>query len=490
MWIQFYYCSAARNFETGMMKKLALFAAIGLFTLAVVLYLLSHYFWGGALSGNSPVLSKLITGLRWGGTLLLAVYAIQCRSLTMLIFIGMLTGVQLGLDLPVFSRSLQLVSDIFLRLVKTVVAPLLFATLVFGIAGHANLKQVGRMGWKSLVYFEVVTTFALLIGLVCINTSKAGFGITVPTAMTGKDLHVSKPSAAEVILHIFPENIAKSIAEGRILQVVVFSVLFGIGLAMLPEATRKPLVDFTHSLAETMFKFTSIVMYLAPLAVTSAIAYTVSNLGLAIMGNLVTLLATLYIALIIFVLVVLFPVALLAGVPVLRFLAAVAEPVSIAFATSSSEAALPKAMLAMESFGVPQKIVSFVMPTGYSFNLDGGTLYLSLALVFIAQAAGKHLSFGEEVTMVLVLTLSSKGLAGIPRASFAVLSAMTASFGLPAWPIFILFGVDGLMDMARTAVNVFGNCLAAVVIARSENEFNRAQALSWPATSMVLKDPA
>lgn len=423
--------------------------------------------------------AHLVFSLRWLSSAVLVIYAANSRSLTVWVFLGMLVGAQIGIDFPEFARSLHIISDIFLRLIKTIVAPLLFATLVYGIAGHANLKQVGRMGWKSLLYFEVLTSFALVIGLVCINISHAGSGIKAPALMNEKITVAIKPTVSDVILHIFPENIAKSIADGQILQVVVFSLIFGIGLAMLPEKKRRPLVDFTHSLAETMFKFTGIVMYMAPLAVTGAIAYTVGHLGLGIVGNLLSLLATLYIALIIFVLLILLPVALMAGVPIIQFIRAVAEPVSIAFATSSSEAALPKAMLAIERFGVPLRIVSFVMPAGYSFNQDGSTLYLSLAIVFIAQAAGKSLSFTEQVAMVLVLTLSSKGVAGVPRAPFAILAGMAASFGLPAWPIFILFGIDALMDMARSAVNVLGNCLATVVIARTENEFNREQALAW-----------
>ena len=456
------------------MKRPVLFLAtgLGILGLTAILILIAHY---QLLSLSQD----LIRACRWAGSLTLIVYAIQKKSLSVWIFIGMLVGAQLGLDYPEFSRSLNLVSDIFLRLIKSIIAPLLFGTLVYGIAGHANLRQVGRMGWKSLLYFEVLTSFALVIGLVCINISKAGSGIKAPATMAGKVTVAIKPTVNDVILHIFPENIAKSIADGQILQVVIFSILFGIGLAMLPEKSRRPMIDFTHSLAETMFKFTGIVMYMAPFAVTAAIAFTVAHLGLGIVGNLLSLLATLYIALLIFVLLILLPVALIAGIPISQFLAAIAEPVSIAFATSSSEAALPKAMLAIERFGVPQHIVSFVMPAGYSFNQDGSTLYLSLATIFIAQAGGMNFSFAEEVSMILVLTLSSKGIAGVPRAPFAILAGMTASFGLPTWPIFILFGIDALMDMGRSAVNVLGNCLATVVIARTENEFDRSRALAW-----------
>jgi len=277
-----------------------------------------------------------------------------------------------------------------------------------------------------------------------------------------------------VIIHVFPENIAKSIAEGQVLQVVIFSLVFGVALAMLPESKRKPMLSFAESLAETMFKFTNIVMLFAPVGVGAAIAYTVGHMGLGILKNLGMLLVTLYAALTVFILVVLLPVALIARVPIRRFVSAIAEPVSLAFATTSSEAALPRAMEAMEAIGVPRRIVAFVIPTGYSFNLDGTTLYLSLATVFVAQAAGIHLSFGQQLVMVFTLMLTSKGVAGVPRASLVILLATASSFNLPVEPIFIILGIDELMDMARTSTNVLGNCLATVVIARWEGEFGKA----------------
>jgi proton glutamate symport protein len=367
--------------------------------------------------------------------------------------------------------SLKVLSDAFLRLVKTIIAPLVFATLVVGIAGHADLKQVGRMGIKALVYFEIVTTFALFIGLGAINLTKAGVGIS-RVGVKEEALTAAPPqTAADIILHIFPENIAKSVAEGQVLQVVIFAILFAIGLALTPERPRRVMLDFCESLSEVMFKFTNVVMYFAPLGVGGALAYTVGKMGFAPLFNALQLLLTLYGALIAFVLLVLLPVALFARLPLRRFIAAVAEPVSIAFATTSSEAALPRAMEAMESIGVPRRIVAFVMPTGYSFNLDGTTLYLSLAAVFVAQAAGVPLSFGQQLLMVFTLMLTSKGVAGVPRASLVILLATVASFNLPAWPVFIILGIDALMDMARTAVNVLGNCLASAVVARWEGEF-------------------
>ena len=408
---------------------------------------------------------------RWLALLVTATAVAPRRSLTLWIVFSMVVGIELGHDAPGVAMSLKVLSDAFLRLVKTIIAPLVFATLVVGIAGHANLKQVGRMGLKALVYFEVVTTFALFIGLAAINLTKAGVGISQAGVKEETLTAASPQTAADIILHIFPENIAKSVAEGQVLQVVIFAILFAIGLALTPERPRRVMLEFCESLSEVMFKFTNVVMYFAPLGVGGALAYTVGKMGFAPLLNALQLLLTLYGALIAFVLLVLLPVALLARLPLKRFIAAVAEPVSIAFATTSSEAALPRAMEAMESIGVPRRIVAFVMPTGYSFNLDGTTLYLSLAAVFVAQAAGVPLTFGQQLLMVFTLMLTSKGVAGVPRASLVILLATVASFNLPAWPVFIILGIDALMDMARTAVNVLGNCLASAVVARWEGEF-------------------
>ncbi len=417
---------------------------------------------------------------RWLTILVLFLFGIQRKSLTSWILISMVVGAEIGHDFPEIGMQLQVLSKVFLKMIKTIVAPLLFATLVYGIAGHSDLKQVGRMGWKSILYFEVVTTIALFIGLLAINISQAGVGIKLPAGVH-EELPVVPPQTfTDIILHIFPENIAKSIAEGQVLQVVIFSIIFGIALAMVREDKRQPMLKFTESLSEVMFKFTNVVMYFAPIGVGAAIAYTVGHMGLGILVNLLQLLMTLYVALIAFLLGVLFPIALLVGVPIKRFLQAIAEPVSIAFATTSSEAALPRAMEAMERIGVPRKIVAFVMPTGYSFNLDGTTLYLSLAAIFVAQAAGIPLTIGQQIFMVFTLMLTSKGVAGVPRASLVILLGTATSFGLPVWPIFIILGIDELMDMARTSVNVIGNCLATVVIAKWEGEFNPPVELANP----------
>ncbi len=446
----------------------------------LVLSLLLLAFSGAmSLAQSKGLLTMSVNSLmvfRWISIAVFVWFSFQNKSLTTWIMAGMIIGVEIGHDFSEFALSLNILSQIFLRLIKTIIAPLLFGTLVVGIAGHSNLKQVGRMGIKSLVYFELVTTVALFIGLAAINLSKAGVGITL-APVSGEKIEVKSQTATEIILHIFPENFAKSVVEGQVLQVVVFSILFAIGLAMVDEKRRKPMIDFAESLSETMFKFTNIIMYFAPVAVGGAIAYTIGKYGFDIFGNLFKLLLTLYVSLIAFLLLVLLPIALALKVPVKKFLNAIAEPVSIAFATASSEAALPRAMEEMELFGVPRKIVAFVIPTGYSFNLDGTTLYLSLASVFVAQAAGIEMSFGQQMLMVFTLMLTSKGVAGVPRASLVILLGTAASFNLPTEPIFMILGIDALMDMARTSVNVIGNCLATVVIAKWEGEFRKPETI-------------
>ncbi|MGA1999122.1 MAG: cation:dicarboxylase symporter family transporter [Terriglobales bacterium] len=450
------------------MKQKALVTALALFFLAAVLFLGERY-------GFFHAPANAAAAVRWAAILALIVYAIARRSLTTWILVSMVVGAEIGHDFPAFAVNLRVLSLIFLRMIKTIIAPLLFATLVVGIAGHHDLKQVGRMGIKALIYFEVVTTLALFIGLGAINLSKAGVGVNAPPALHAELAPAAKQSATDIILHAFPENIAKSIAEGQVLQIVVFSIIFGIALALLNEQRRRPMLTFCESLSETMFKFTNIVMLFAPIGVGAAIANTVGHMGLGILVNLFKLLATLYVALTIFLVGVLLPVALMARIPLRRFIKAIAEPASIAFATTSSEAALPRAMEAMEALGVPRQIVAFVIPTGYSFNLDGSTLYLSLASVFVAQAAGIHLTFVQQLVMVFTLMLTSKGVAGVPRASLVILLGTAASFHLPEWPIFVILGIDELMDMARTSVNVIGNCLATAVIARWEGEFGKEQ---------------
>jgi Na+/H+-dicarboxylate symporter len=431
-----------------------------------------------AISAVAALLAWRFTGepsflfpvLRWITLAALVVYGCFRRTLAAWIFIAMLLGAETGHDFPNVAANLRVLALIFLRLIKTIIAPLLFATLVVGIAGHSSLRQVGRLGLRSIIYFEIVTTIAIFLGLGAINLTKAGVGVQLPAAPT-ETIPVTKLGWQETILHIFPENIAKSVADGAVLEVVVFSLIFAAALAMISEQKRRPILVFCESLAETMFKFTNIVMYMAPLGVGAAIAYTVGHTGIGILGSLLKLLLTLYAALAVFVLCVLLPIALMFGVPLRRFIRAAIEPVTIAFATSSSEAALPRAMEAMEAIGVPRQIVAFVIPTGYSFNLDGSSLYLSVAAIFVAQVSGIHLSLGRQLMIVLTLMLTSKGVAGVSRAALVILLATASSVGLPTEPVFLLLGVDQLLDMARTAVNVLGNCLATVVMAKWEEEF-------------------
>ncbi|HLN73834.1 MAG TPA: cation:dicarboxylase symporter family transporter [Prolixibacteraceae bacterium] len=442
-----------------------LFSLLGALLIVSLMTLLNYY---TLLTIPQPV---MITA-RWAFLLMLVGYAYLKRSLTTWILISMILGAAFGHDLPSIAINLNVVSQVFLRLIKTIIAPLLFATIVVGIAGHSDLKQVGRMGWKSLLYFEVVSTIALFIGLLAINVSKAGVGVVIPENMAHAEIpNVPVIKGSEVILHIFPENIAKAIYEGNVLQIVIFSILFGIAVAMLKEKFKRPMIVFAEALSEVMFKFTSLIMYFAPFAVFAAIAYSIGHMGLGIFVNLFKLLATLYVSLIVFLVGVLLPIALAFRVPIRKFISAISEPVAIAFATTSSESALPVAMERMEELGVPRKIVAFVMPTGYSFNLDGTALYLSLATIFVAQISGIHLSFDKQMLIVFTLMLTSKGVAAVPRASLVILLATASTFGLPIWPIYIILGIDELMDMARTSVNVIGNCLATVIIARWENEF-------------------
>ena len=414
--------------------------------------------------------------LRWTGLVLIAAAGWRKSSLTYWIFFAMLLGGEIGLDQPHFAEHLRVLSDIFLRLIKVIVAPLILGTLVTGIAGHGNLRGVGRIGIKSLIYFEIVTTLALFIGLGAINVSRAGEGLAISAAPEVVPAQNAAPMHwDDFLLHVFPENLAKSVAENQILQVAVFAIIFGIALARIPEAKRVPMLKFFESLTETMFSFTNIVMYYAPVGVGAAMAYTVAHLGIGVLLPLGKLLLTGYAALAVFLLFGLLPIAWFAQLPIARLVQAVAEPATIAFATSTSEAALPRAMESMEAFGVPRRIVAFVIPTGYSFNLDGSSLYLALASVFVAQAAGIHMPFGEQLFMVFTLMLTSKGVAGVPRAVLVVLLATVGMFHLPSEPIFIILGIDALMDMARTAVNVVGNCLASAVIARWEGELGAAE---------------
>src|SRR5713226_2139708 len=453
------------------MKNKLLAAAAVAATIAVAASLLA-----GAQMLPLPDLVPIF--LRWLAILIISAHATSRRSLTAWIFVGLLAGAELGHDWPAVAVNLQLLGTIFLRLIKVIIAPLLFGVLVVGIAGHSDLKKVGRLGIKSLIYFEVVSTIAMLIGYAAIHLSRAGEGVHLPPSSVAQSLNVAPHTATQMITDIFPENIAKSVAEGQVLQIVIFSILFAMGLALVPEPKRRPMLAFAESLSETMFKFTNIVMYAAPIGVFGAVAYTVGHMGLAVLLPLLKLLATMYIALLFFILFVLLPILLLARIPLKAFFRVAVEPVTLGFATASSEATLPIAMEQMEGFGVPRQIVAFVLPTGYSFNMDGASLYQSLALIFVAQAAGVHLTAGQQIMMLLTLLLSSKGTAGVARASFLIVFGAAISFHLPMEPLFLLFAIDQLMDMGRTAVTVLGNCVACVVIARWEGEFPAKAAAS------------
>ena len=395
-------------------------------------------------------------------------------SLTHWILIAMLLGVLVGWLFPEASQQLKPLSQIFLRMIKSLIAPLIFGTLVIGIAGHGDdMRRVGRLALKSLIYFEIVTTLALFIGLAAANLVRPGVGVNLSApAQTGTELAAKQTTFADVLEHIVPVSVMEAAAKNEVLQIVFWSILFGVALAQVQGRPREVMLAGMESLAEVMFKFTGLVMKYAPIGIGAAIAVTVGHSGLSVLINLGALILTLYAALVVFMLVVLLPVAWMARVPLRKFGRAVKEPALIAFSTTSSEAALPKAMLAMQAIGVPKRIVAFVMPTGYSFNLDGTTLYLAVASIFAAQAAGIELTWEQQLIMMLTLMLTSKGVAAVPRASLVILSGTLATFGLPLEAVAVILGVDELMDMARTTVNLIGNCLATCVMARWEGEFD------------------
>lgn len=390
------------------------------------------------------------------------------------IFIGLLLGILVGWLWPSFAVEVRPLADIFLRMIKMIVAPLLFSTLIVGIAGSGDLKSLGRIGLKAIIYFEVATTIALVLGLVLVNIFQPGAGLSVP--LTGDTTVVSgmqqaQPHAWDLIVHMIPTSIADAMARGDILQVVVFATFFGIAVASIGDK-GKPVFVVMESVAQAMFKVTNYVMWFAPVGVFAAIGATVGGKGIGVLLTLGKLVVVMYLALAIFVVLVVVGASVIVRVPFLAFARAIREPFMLAFSTASSEAALPDALTVMERFGVPKNIVAFVLPTGYSFNLDGTTLYLSLASVFVAQMAGVSLTVGQQVMMMLTLMLASKGVAGVPRGALVVLTGMLTQFGLPLEGAAILLGIDQILDMGRTGVNVMGNCIATVVVARWEGVFD------------------
>jgi proton glutamate symport protein len=458
-------------------------------------------------AGMLPIDGYMMGRLRWAAIAALCWYAWQQRSLTTWILVSMAIGFEVGVDMGKAAKDFDVLSKIFIQLIKTVVGPLLFSTLVVGIAGQDSSKQMGRIAVKAFSYFLFATSIALVVGLVAINFSQAGMGIANPNksdqihvsasdlggmvdskkgtiildytangGQSAQQLKVVEPpfklNWQYTVLHTFPENVAKMVYEGAVLQIVVFSLLFGFALRQVNEHHRRTMLSWVESLSEVMFKFVNLIMYFAPFAVGGALASTIGANGLGVMVNLAKLLLTLYAALFAFIVLVFIPVMLIFRIPIVKFFKTIYPAASLSFATASSESALPQAMTAMEKFGVPRKIVSFVMPTGYSFNLDGSTLYLALASMFCIQAAGlsEQYTWDKQLLIMGTLLLTSKGVAAVPRASLVILTATVDQFGIPAWPIGVILGVDALMDMGRTAINLMGNCLASAVVARWEGE--------------------
>jgi proton glutamate symport protein len=419
-------------------------------------------------------------------------------TLSRWIILAMIVGILFGWLFPHQAASIGIISDLFIRLIKCIIVPLLFATLVVGIAGHTDdLKAVGRLALKSILYFEVITTLALVIGLAAVNLVQPGVGIQLtPASGPVAGVSATKLTLASVLEHLAPQSLADAAARNDILQVVIFAILFGVALGRVQGKPRQTMIDFFEALSQVMFRFTAIIMYLAPLGVGAAIAHTIGQNGFGVLIGLGKLVATLYAAQALFVLLVLVPVLLLARIPAVPFFKTIREPALLAFSTASSEAALPDALKRMVQFGASRRVVSFVMPAGYSFNLDGTALYLTLTTIFVAQAAGIKLSLSQQIPIILTLMVTSKGAAGVPRAGLVVLSGTLATFGLPMEGVAVVLGVEAFLDMARTSVNLLGNCVASVVMARWEGEFqpmNVAAALeenrsSMPTAEVVSKN--
>lgn len=401
-------------------------------------------------------------------------------KLTTAIFLALILGTIVGWLAPDFAQKLHPLAVIFLRMVKMIIAPLLFSTLVVGIAGHGDVKSIGKVGLKTLIYFEIVTTLALIIGLSFGNIFQPGVGFGV--AVNKSSLQAAAQMATVQVHHsmsgmvidMFPTSVIQSMAEGNLLQIVIFSIFMALAICAVGQKA-KPVLDVLNSVSEIMFKFTEYVMYFAPIGVFGAIASTVGESGIRILAGYAKVIFSLYSALAFFIIIVLFIACKIVRISFRNLLRTIKEPALLAFSTASSEAALPKAMDVMEKFGVPKNIVGFVMPTGYTFNLDGSALYLALGALFATQIVGIHLSFEQQFMIILALMLTSKGIAGVPRVSLIVLAGTLASFNIPLIGVAILLGIDQILDMGRTTVNLIGNCVATVVIARWENEFDYAK---------------
>ncbi|MCM1009487.1 MAG: cation:dicarboxylase symporter family transporter [Fusobacterium sp.] len=398
-------------------------------------------------------------------------------KLTSLIFLALILGIIFGAVAPDLAVKMQPFATIFLRMVKMIIAPLLFATLVVGIAGHGDVKQLSKIGIKTIVYFEIVTTLALFIGLIAGNIFQPGVGFSLDATagnlqeaglMAATDSHTS---IHQMVINIFPTSIVDAMANGNLLQIVVFSIFFALAICTVGKPAE-PVLDLLKSVSKIMFKFTEYVMYFAPIGIFGAISYTIGINGIKVLGSYLKVILSLYAALAVFVVLVLIIACKIAKISFRALIRTLEEPALLAFSTASSEAAFPKAIEIMENFGVPKNIVGFVMPTGYTFNLDGSTLYLAIAVIFSAQIAGIHLSFEQQIVIMLALMLTSKGIAGVPRVSLIVLAGTLASFNIPIIGVAILLGIDQILDMGRTTVNLVGNCIATVVIARWENQFD------------------
>lgn len=403
----------------------------------------------------------------------------QNIKLTRYILISLVLGIIVGVAFPAFAVKLSPLAMMFLNMVKMIIAPLLFATLVIGIAGHGDIKSLGKIGFKTIIYFEIVTIVALLIGLGIGHFTQPGAGLAQPEnisstymdAVTAMGHSAHHASLRQLVIDIFPSSVIKSMAEGNLLQIVVFSLFFALAICAVGQKA-KPVLDVLNSLSEIMFKFTEYVMYFAPIGVFAAIASTIGNSGIGILKNYVKIVFSLYFALIVFIIFIIILVCKIVKIPIKGLIKTLKDPALLAFSTASSEAALPKAMEQMEKFGVPKNIVGFVMPTGYTFNLDGSTLYLSMAVLFATQLVNIDLSFQQQLIIMFALMFTSKGVAGVPRAALVVLAGTLSSLNYPLIGVAILLGIDQILDMGRTTVNLIGNCIATIFIARWENEFD------------------